>query len=46
MVAREPTLADPLQVVLDAYLRLRYAGESSPELEREFAQAVRRIRRP
>lgn len=46
VVAREPALADPLQVVLDAYLRLRYAGEISPELERAFAQAVRRIRRP
>lgn len=46
VIGREPELADPLGVVLDAYLRLRYAGESSAALEREFALAVKRIRRP
>ncbi|MGH8516840.1 MAG: DUF4129 domain-containing transglutaminase family protein, partial [Panacagrimonas sp.] len=46
VVSREPELADPLHVLLDAYLRLRYAGENSPALERVFALAVRRIRRP
>ena len=46
VIGREPELAEPLHAVLDAYLRLRYAGERSTVLEREFAQAVRRIRRP
>jgi transglutaminase-like putative cysteine protease len=45
VIGREPDLADPLHVVLDAYLRLRYAGEHSRALERDFEQAVRRIRR-
>ena len=46
VVSREPALAAPLHVVLDAYLRLRYAGENSASLERVFEQAVRQIRRP
>lgn len=46
VVDREPALADPLHAALDAYLRLRYAGERNAELEREFASAVKRIRRP
>jgi protein-glutamine gamma-glutamyltransferase len=46
VIGREPALAGPLGVVLDAYLRLRYAGERSAALERDLAQAVRRIRRP
>lgn len=46
VVAREPALAAPLHIVLDAYLRLRYAGERNPELERALDTALRRIRRP
>jgi transglutaminase-like putative cysteine protease len=46
VIGREPELADPLGIVLDAYLRLRYAGESSAALERDFALALKRIRRP
>ncbi len=46
VVAREPALTDPLLRVLDAYLRLRYAGEQSTALEREFTAAVKQIRRP
>ncbi|HKY90110.1 MAG TPA: transglutaminase domain-containing protein, partial [Nevskiaceae bacterium] len=42
----EPGLADTMRGILDAYLRLRYAGEHNPALEQSFAEAVRRIRRP
>lgn len=46
VVSREPALSAPLHTALDAYLRLRYAGEQSAALERDFAAAVKRIRRP
>lgn len=42
----EPALAGPMLGILDAYLRLRYAGEKNPGLEKEFAAAVKQIRRP
>lgn len=45
VIEAEPLLASPMARVLDAYLRLRYAGEQNPQLEKEFAAAVRRIRR-
>jgi protein-glutamine gamma-glutamyltransferase len=46
VIQREPALDDVLQVVLDAYLRLRYAGEDTAALQRELATAVKQIRRP
>lgn len=46
VVAREPSLAGPLHIALDAYLRLRYVGEQSTELERNFSAAVKQIKRP
>jgi len=45
VVEREPALFEPLHTALDAYLRLRYAGEQNTALEGEFAAAVKRIRR-
>jgi hypothetical protein len=41
----EPAFAPPLNRALDAYLRLRYAGEQNPALERELAESVKQIRR-
>ena len=46
VVAREPSLTIPLHTVLDSYLRLRYVGEESAELERDFSAAVKQIKRP
>lgn len=46
VVGREPSLQAPLHRALDAYLRLRYAGEQDPGLERDLSDAVKRIRRP
>lgn len=43
---REPTLTAPLQQILDAYLRLRYASEQNPALERRIIEAIKRLRRP
>lgn len=45
VIAREPELQAPMQRTLDAYLRLRYAGERDPALESDMQQAVRLIRR-
>lgn len=39
----EPALAAPMSRVLDAYLRLRYAGEQSMALEQEMAAAVKSL---
>ncbi|MGQ0530521.1 MAG: transglutaminase TgpA family protein, partial [Panacagrimonas sp.] len=46
VVDREPQLGEPLHRILDAYLRLRYAGEQDTALERDFATSIKRIRRP
>lgn len=43
---REPVLTSPLEQILDAYLRLRYAGEQDPTLERKIVAAIKRLRRP
>jgi hypothetical protein len=45
VIDTEPALEAVMRVILDAYLRLRYAGEQNPGLEQAFAEAVRRIRR-
>jgi hypothetical protein len=45
VIETEPALEAVMRVILDAYLRLRYAGEQNPGLEQAFAEAVRRIRR-
>ena len=45
VMASEPGLATPLRQALQAYLRLRYAGEQNPSLERELEDAVRSLRR-
>ncbi|MGQ0622145.1 MAG: transglutaminase TgpA family protein [Panacagrimonas sp.] len=45
VMVSEPALAAPMACALDAYIRLRYADEINPSLERDFAEAVRRLRR-
>jgi transglutaminase-like putative cysteine protease len=42
----EPALAETMRVILDAYLRLRYAGEQNPALERILEEGVRRLKQP
>ncbi len=46
VVGHEPALNEPLRRLLEAYLRLRYLGETDPALQREMAAAIKQIRRP
>ncbi|MGQ0699205.1 MAG: transglutaminase TgpA family protein [Panacagrimonas sp.] len=46
VMRREPGMSAPLRQILDAYLRLRYAGEQDATLERDMSAAVKRIKRP
>lgn len=41
----DPSLAPALDRALDAYLRLRYVGEQSAQLERQLADSAKLIRR-